>query len=292
MQSSFKKNQFLNMWNNIKLLSTSVLKNLRTYLYLIIFPICIVTLVIAYKVVKTENAIYINDICSILILPSFMVIFLVNITISEWKNSVFLKRIHSAGISRNSFLFSMFIFNFMLGIVSFIFTSLYSFWLTSSFFPINQGGKQMGFAEMLFMMMTFKTAMGLIMGVSFCIVISICIGTIVSGVFKSVALSQSIASILMIFAVISSDVFISPEIIAVSRFLVNLCYISPYKHSVWISILLSSDANFKWIYHGAAEGRVLGVSFGLKEWLPVFSSAIYLTLLTFLSIFSFKWNGK
>ncbi|WP_104205623.1 hypothetical protein [Entomoplasma ellychniae] len=150
----------------------------------------------------------------------------------------------------------------------------------------------MGFAEMLFMMMTFKTAVGLIMGVSFCILISICIGTIVSGVFKSVALSQSIASILMILAVISSDVFIAPEITAVIGFLVNLCYISPYKHAVWISILLSSDANFEWIYHGAAAGRVLGVSFGLQQWIPIVSSTIYLIILTFLSIFSFKWNGK
>ncbi|ATZ20524.1 hypothetical protein [Mesoplasma coleopterae] len=291
MLNNFKlKNSQMGIVNiiyNLKILSMSVLKNLRTYLYIIIFPIVVTTFIIFYRVSATSTTINPTTVTAILLIQPFTVIFLVNITISEWKNSVFLKRIHSAGISKINFLSSIFIFNFILGYISFMLCSLYIFLITGSFFTTSNGG----FWKILLDTMTTKEVFGILLSAAFLIMTSILLGTIISGVIKSVALSQTITAIYVIVAIAFSDIIMPPEIFAIQPILIKISYLFPYKHNVWAGLLLVADNSGKWIYNGASMGR-LTTSFALKEWIPILTSIIWLILLSVSSIFVFKWDGK
>lgn len=278
---------FINLVYNLKILSMSVLKNLRTYLYVLIFPIVVITFIIFYRVSATSTTINPTTVTAILLIQPFTVIFLVNITISEWKNSVFLKRIHSAGVSKLNFLTSIFVFNFILGYIAFILCSTYTFLITGSFLTTSNGG----FLKILLDTITVKVVIGILLSAGFIIVTSILLGTIISGIIKSVAFSQTITAIYVILAIAFSDIIMPPEIFAIQPFLIKISYLFPYKHNVWAGLLLVADNSGKWIYNGASMGR-LTTSFALKEWIPILTSIIWSILLWIISLFVFKWDGK
>lgn len=278
---------WINLYYNLKILTKSVMSNLRTYLYLFIFPAAIVTFLIFYKTLGSEITINPVGVVFILLVPPFMIIFLVNVTISEWKNSVFLKRIHSAGVSKHNFIISIFIFNLILGYISFLFCSLFIFFITSAYFRTSQGG----FYKILADTITTNTVIGIILGAFLIIVTSIFLGTIISGLFKSVALSQSITSILLIFGLFFSDMILPAERLGVTPVLIHISYFFPYKHNIWVAVLLVSDTYEGWIYSDVPIGRIT-TSFELTTWIPIVTSIAYSAVLGFFSFLVFKWDAK
>ncbi|ARU91400.1 ABC transporter ATP-binding protein [Spiroplasma clarkii] len=276
---------FVNIWNNFKIIASSILKNLRTYLYVIIIPIFFLTALFIYQNTNLASEIKISRIVSFLHVPGFMLIFLVNVTIAEWKNSVFLKRIHSAGVSKVNFLISMAIFIFVLGIVSVLISFGYLLILSQIFFKSLHVTAQLR-------LISFGGWIATWYGVFLTIGISITLGIITSGLLKSVALSQTITTLIILFSLIFSDNFLGPEFVGKDKYLTAISYFLPYKYSVWTSFIGASDGLPSLIFNNDVSAFRIHFSFGLNIWAALFSGTGFLALLGVGAHYSFRWNAK
>ncbi|WP_339020152.1 hypothetical protein [Spiroplasma endosymbiont of Atherix ibis] len=281
------KSESLMVWNNLKVISISVLKNLRTYLYIFVLPMTFITAEIFYRTQGGHSEVKIAQIAGFFQISSFFIIFLVNITISEWKNSVFLKRIHSSGVSKTNFLISITLFNFLIGIVSFLVNFAYILILLT--FVIKSTSTQKPLVTELELMDSMGWT-GVVLSLIFTLLISIFLGTIISGIFKSVSLSQTITTFFILFSIVFSDNFLSPEVMGTVKGLAVVSYFVPYKHSIWISYLMIANGAKDLIYPSVTTRLYL--SFNLITWLPIITSILYTTLLASGAYFTFKWNVK
>ncbi|AUB31553.1 hypothetical protein [Spiroplasma floricola] len=280
-------NESIMLWNNLKVISISVLKNLRTYLYIFVLPLAFITAAIFYRTQGGSSEVRVAQIAGFFQISSFFIIFLVNITISEWKNSVFLKRIHSSGVSKTNFLISITLFNFLIGIVSFLVNFAYILILLT--FVIKSTSTQKPLSSELELIDSMGWS-GVVLSLIFTLLISIFLGTVISGVFKSVALSQTITTFFILFSIVFSDNFLSPEVMGTVKGLVGVSYLVPYKHSIWIGYLMISNGAKDLIYPPVTTRLFL--SFNLITWLPILTSIIYTSLLGVGAYFTFKWNAK
>lgn len=274
-----------NIWNNFKIIAASVLKNLRTYLYVIILPLFFMTVLFLYQYNNTATEIKLSRIVSFMHIPAFMLIFLVNITIAEWKNSVFLKRIHSAGVSKVNFLLSLAIFIFILGIGSVLIGFGYILFFGKIYLKSIHIFNQLS-------LISVGGWIGTWLGIFMTIGISITIGIITSGLLKSVALSQSITTLFVLFAMTFSDNFLDPEAMANSKVTAAISYFVPYKYSVWTSFLFATDGIANLIYGNDLSYVKIHWSFGLNSYAALFSGLAYVGLLSTGAHYSFAWNAK
>ncbi len=272
-----------NFFNNFLLVSSSILKNFRTYVYLFFIPIfflCVFTWFTGgmnanYKPTK---------LFLFMMIPTYSIVFLVNISISEWKNSVFLKRVHSAGISKMEFLLSIWAFNFLAGIVAFI-VGFFTIEILGLLYvkPVDES------IASSFGLISFSEWLGILFAISLNILISIAIGTIISGLIKSVALSQSLTIIIIILCIVFSDNLLPIDLMAINKGVVIFSYLFPQKHSVWIGLISSSAKNLSWIIENS-DRKI--VSFNYNLTLVSFTGMMYTLVLLTGAYFSFSWNNK
>ncbi|AGR42117.1 hypothetical protein [Spiroplasma diminutum] len=282
MQNSFIKFN-KNFLNNFLLVSSSVLRNFRTYVYLFFIPIFILAIFSWFN--GGINSHYKpTKLFLFMMIPTYAVVFLVNISISEWKNSVFLKRIHSAGISKTEFLLSIWAFNFLAGIVAFI-IGICTLEILGLLYlkPIEES------ISATLNSIKFTEWIGILYAISLNILISIAIGTIISGLIKSVALSQSLTILIVAFCIVFSDNLLPIDLMAINKGIVIFSYFIPQKHSVWIGLISSSANNLNWIMENA-DRKI--VSFNYNLTLVSFTGLLYVVLLSIGAYFSFGWNNK
>ncbi|AKU79772.1 hypothetical protein [Spiroplasma turonicum] len=278
------KNSLSDFKNNFIIISLSILKNFRTYVYVILIPIAFLMIYVWYN---SNTGVYRPPkIFLYLTLPTFAIIFLVNTSVSEWKNSVFLKRIHSAGISRINFFVSLYVFNFILGIISFFVSFLVLMLISLIYFKPSTGP-----VSELIGLWTFKDWMGIMYSLLLSISISISLGVIISGLINSVALSQSITLVVVLFSVVFSDCLLPLELLSKSKALTYMSYIVPHKHSVWTGIIAAASEIPKLAYENPNSPSLV-ISFGFKLWIPCLTAFLYSTLLIIGGYYSFSWNNK
>ncbi|WP_342259228.1 hypothetical protein [Spiroplasma endosymbiont of Dioctria linearis] len=219
-----------------------------------------------------------------MMIPTYSIVFLVNISISEWKNSVFLKRVHSAGISKMEFLLSIWAFNFLAGIVAFI-VGFFTIEILGLLYvkPVDES------IASSFGLISFSEWLGILFAISLNILISIAIGTIISGLIKSVALSQSLTIIIIILCIVFSDNLLPIDLMAINKGVVIFSYLFPQKHSVWIGLISSSAKNLSWIIENS-DRKI--VSFNYNLTLVSFTGMMYTLVLLTGAYFSFSWNNK
>ncbi|AKX34282.1 ABC transporter ATP-binding protein [Spiroplasma litorale] len=279
------KPMFNNFKNNFIIISLSILKNFRTYVYVFFIPLAFLMIYVWYTN-ATSGVFKPPRLFLYMILPTFAIIFLVNTTVSEWKNSVFLKRIHSAGVSRLNFFVSLYVFNFIIGIVSFLMSLIVMSIISLIYFNATNGS----FFEIIGLW-EFKDWIGIIYSLSLNISISISIGVIISGLINSIALSQTITLIIVLFSIVFSDCLLPLDLMSVSKPLTIMSYFVPHKHSVWVGIIAASSEQVKWAFENPErEGKM--ISFGFQLWIPCLTAFFYSTLLITGGYFSFRWNNK
>ncbi|WP_338984269.1 hypothetical protein [Spiroplasma endosymbiont of Diplazon laetatorius] len=272
-----------NFLNNFLLISGSVLKNFRTYVYLFFIPIFFLA-VYSWFTGGNQANFRVPKLFLFMLIPTYSIIFLVNISISEWKNSVFLKRIHSAGVSKLEFLIAIWAFNLIAGLISFGIGILSIYLLGILYFKPGEES-----ISSLFNLITFGEWMGILYAVFLNIFISIAIGTIISGLIKSVALSQSISIIVVGVCIVFSDNLLPIELMSLNKGLLIFSYFIPQKHSVWVGLIVSSAHKLDWIVENP-DRRYISFNYNLT--LVSFTSLIYTSLLMVGAYFSFGWNNK
>ncbi|AOG60500.1 ABC transporter ATP-binding protein [Spiroplasma helicoides] len=278
------KSMMENFRNNLAIISLSVLKNFRTYVYVIFMPIFFMLIYLWYS--GKSSDLHNVNIFLYMCWPTFAIVFLVNTTVSEWKNSVFLKRIHSAGVSRMNFFVSLYVFNFLLSVLSimigFVVLIIASYtYLKSDNYSFFQ---KIGF-------WSFREWMGIIYSLCLSTCISISLGIIISGLINSIALSQSITILVVLFNIVFSDCLLSLDLLAISKPLNILSYFAVHKYSVWTGIISSSFERKENAFWNAAR-PVFYTSFGFKMWIASLTGFICSTGLIVGSYFSFRWNNK
>ncbi|ASP28457.1 ABC transporter ATP-binding protein [Spiroplasma corruscae] len=274
-----------NFRNNFIIISLSILKNFRTYVYVILIPIAFL-MIYSWYTNAYKGDFKPPELFKYMVIPSFAIIFLVNTTVSEWKNSVFLKRIHSAGISRINFFVSLYIFNFLLGIASFLISVTVMSIISLIYFKPSNGT----FFSLLGLL-EFNDWVGMLYSLFLCISISVSIGVIISGLINSIALSQSITLIFVLFSIVFSDCFLPIDLLSLSKPLTYMSYFVPHKHSVWVGLISASSQEVSWAFENPERpGRI--ISFGFNLWIPCVTAFLYSTLLLVSGYFSFGWNTK
>ncbi|AUM62656.1 hypothetical protein [Spiroplasma monobiae] len=272
-----------NFANNFLLISGSVLKNFRTYVYLFFIPICFMA-VFSWFTGGSDSNFRPPQLFLFMMIPTYAIVFLVNISISEWKNSVFLKRIHSAGISKIEFLASIWIFNFIAGFIAFLFGLLTIYIL--GFFYVKPAEESI---STMLGLISFSEWLGILYAISLNIIISISIGTIISGLVRSVSLSQSISIIVIMACIVFSDNLLSISLMSVNEGLVIFSYFFPQKHTVWIGLISASSGQVGWVVENPDR---LVISFDFNLLLVSFTGLFYTMILIIAAYFSFGWNNK
>ncbi|WP_342269264.1 hypothetical protein [Spiroplasma endosymbiont of Aspidapion aeneum] len=300
VENQNKKSEFLiefkdyldSIGKNIVMLFASSFKSLRTYLIAFLIPIGFLLMLMLYQTHSGLNQIRIAQLIGYSLIPCFFVIFLINLTIAEWKSSVFLKRIHTSGVSKRNFFISSIIFGLITGILMYC-VGLFFIYIIGIVFirdPLDSS-INLSYAWRL---LSFESWLSIIFGMILTNLVSILCGIIFSGICKSVSLSQSISILFVAYAIVFSDNFLNPMTIAVSKNLVLFSYLNPFKHTVWTSYLLGCRYNGvfikNWIFDGSTNR--LEMSFGLKPYIPPLTSILYIALLSFLGLYSFKWNNR
>ncbi|AHB36778.1 ABC transporter permease [Spiroplasma apis] len=280
--------------NNFLILSTSVLKNFRTYVYVFFVPMIFVVCYTLYAHRTSDEPIKPHNLFLFMMIPTYSIVFLVNITISEWKNSVFLKRIHSAGVSRFEFLLTIWTFTFLLGLLSFLAGVIIISILGATLVGSKDGNASIA---LTFQLLGYDGWSMILFSVSMNIIICIALGTIISGLIKSVAISQSVTIVLTLFCIVFSDNFLPPSLLALNKWIVYFSYLIPEKHPVWFGMIgtstLFSSEPAKEVLTNIERVRAQGaVSFGFNLWICCVTSIIYPSLLLLGGYFSFRWNSK
>jgi ABC-2 type transport system ATP-binding protein len=296
--SAFKpeKNTFkgytTNWIKNFIFLFLSTFKNFRTYVYLFLIPAGL-TLALYYMVSWTATSdIARSTVAGFLMIPGFAIILLMNTLISEWKASIFLKRIKVSGTSKVQFLSTIWSVGFVTGLLSLGFTICVL---------LIYGSTEPYTADWLyrcFDSLEFNGWIGILIGCALILLVSMGISTLISGSVSSIAVSQSISIIVTIVCILLSDIIILPESTAWSPAVVTLGYFIPQRYGAWTTILMSSGANLNWnenatFIFGISNVRLddLTISFHSIAW-PIAGGLIWGAGLFTLSIFTFSWSSK
>lgn len=197
---NINRNFFYFLNKNLYLLFSSIFKSLRTYVYVFIIPLTLLSLIFAYETYGGLNQPLPPIVAGYLLIPGFSLILLLTNLINEWKNSIFLKRIHTLGTSKNQFLISLWIVSFILGWMSIIFCTT----CITLMVPLINGYIVNPYLQM-FAFFNFGSAgqvcaawFGVICGASIVILGSIGIATVLAGSISNAAVSQSLAILIVI----------------------------------------------------------------------------------------------
>lgn len=276
---------------NLNLIFFSVFKSIRTYVYIFIIPLILVTVIFLYQSYGGLNVPLPPIVAGYLLIPGFAVTILLNTLISEWKASIFLKRIHTIGTNRAQFLLSIWLVGYLLGIISIIFCSAC---ITLIAYIMN--GSNNVFVQ-LFSFLSYGSVgevlyswLGFIVGASIVIFTSIGLATLISGTFKNIAFCQSLGILVIIVCFVMSDLFLSPQILASSKVATYLSYLIPQKYGVWTVFYAASSGNVNYFIPNPGSERII-ISFLRITW-PIIGGILWCIGLYLLSIITFKWNNR
>lgn len=276
---------------NLWLLLSSVFKSLKIYIYVFIIPLVLLIVVFAYQSYGGVNQPLPPIVAGYLLIPGFGLILGINNLISEWKASIFLKRINLLGTSKSQFLLSIWIVGYLLGLISTIFcgalVTLFAQALNSTKNP---------FLEM-FAFLSYGTTqevvnawLGLFLGISTVILSSIGLATLIAGAFRNIALIQSLGILVIIVTFVFSDLFLNPVMLASVKPLIIFSYFVPQKYGAWTVFYAVSAGNLDYFLPNPGSKQIT-ISFLSITW-PIINSLLYCLGLFLLSLITFKWNNR
>ncbi|WP_425380504.1 hypothetical protein [Spiroplasma endosymbiont of Stenodema calcarata] len=294
-KKSFKQNYFeFNTFlaKNLRLLFASVFKNLRTYIYVYIVPIVFMLGVYMFQSFGGANKLLPPLIMGLLLIPGFGIAILLNTLISEWKASIFLKRIHVIGTSKSQFLLAIWIIGYVIGMSAILFGAIVMLTINAIYSPSGTNDFLEAFSFLSYGSFgeAFSAWAGFFLGASIVVLASIGIATLIAGALKSISLTQSLIIIILIFTVFFSDLFLSPSTMAGSKITVIISYFVPQKYGAWTTFYATSDGNINY-FLSKPVSVLITVSFN-NIYGPIFGGLGYCTGLFVTSLFLFNWNNR
>ncbi|WHQ36676.1 hypothetical protein [Spiroplasma sp. SV19] len=289
-QDYFEFNAFLA--KNLRLLFASVYKNLRTYIYVYIVPIIFMLGVYMYQSFGGANKLLPPLIMGLLLIPGFGIAILLNTLISEWKASIFLKRIHVIGTSKSQFLLAIWIVGYVIGLSAILFGAIIMVTINAIYSPSGTNDFLEAFSFLSYgtFGQAFLAWAGFFLGASIVVLSSIGVATLIAGSLKSISLTQSLVILFLFFAVIFSDLFLSPSTMAGSKVTVVMSYFVPQKYGAWTTFYATSDGNINY-FLSKPVSALITVSFN-NIYGPIFGGLGYCTGLFVASLFLLNWNNR
>ncbi|AHF61199.1 hypothetical protein P344_04810 [Spiroplasma mirum ATCC 29335] len=278
------KTQHLMFHRCIKYIFKSVLKTTRTYIYMLIAPIVLMTLVyfLWYQnILKNSRYILIT---AFTLLPSLFLLFLVSYIICEWRDSVFIKQLKNFGISRFQFISALLIVLFTTNFLAILLVIGYLFFLDSFRHPhIVQ--------TWLFQMHTVDQWMGVVFGIILNILVVFFLSLLVSGALKNIYLVQSINILILVLFLFFGDFFIDLGY-ATSKATIVLGYFIPQKYLTWIVYMFYTQSEINsYGFFLIVPAIDRNLSF-LSIYQPIFGTLIFLGLFSVSSYFAFLMGTK
>ncbi|WP_375317262.1 hypothetical protein [Spiroplasma endosymbiont of Virgichneumon dumeticola] len=276
---------------NLTLLLASIFKNLRTYIYVYVIPITLLLIIYTFQSFGGINKLLPPIVAGYLLIPGFGITILLNTLISEWKASIFLKRIHVIGTSKYQFILSIWIVGYLLGMSSIFLGSCLLlgiaplinstsnvFLETFSFFSYGSASE------------VFVSWFGFFIAASIITLSGIGIATLIAGAFKSLSLCQSLTILIICGCIMLSDLFLSPTITSKSSFVVYISYLIPQKYGAWTVFYSSAAGNINYFIDNPTS-KLATISFA-NIYGPLFGGITYCIGLYVASLFTFNWNNR
>ncbi|AHF57966.1 MULTISPECIES: hypothetical protein [Spiroplasma] len=262
----------------------SVLKTTRTYIYMLIAPIVLMTLVyfLWYQSIL-KNSRYIL-ITAFTLLPSLFLLFLVSYIICEWRDSVFIKQLKNFGISRFQFISALLIVLFTTNFIAVLLVIGYLFFLDSFRHPhIVQ--------IWLLQMHAVDQWLGVIFGIILNILVVFFLSLLVSGALKNIYLVQSINILILVLFLFFGDFFIDLGY-ATSKAAIVVGYFIPQKYLTWIVYMFYTQSEINsYGFFLIVPAIDRNLSF-LSIYQPIFGTLIFLGLFSVSSYFAFLMGTK
>lgn len=281
---------FFFLRKNLRLLLVSAFKSLKIYLYVFIIPLVLVILLFTYQTMAGKNQPLPPITAGFLLIPGFGLILGINNLISEWKASIFLKRINLIGTTKTQFLCSIWIVGYLLGLISTFFVGGIVIAYAQSFPGSNAFIEMFKFLNHGTSGEVLKSYLGVFLGITTVILSSIGLSTLISGAFTNIALIQTLGILILIFTFIFSDLFFNPKTIAIHKSLLIISYFAPQKYSAWTVFYAASAGNSDYFLPIGGQHRPI-ISFHNITW-PIINSILYCLGLFIVSAFTFKWNNR
>lgn len=276
---------------NFCLILTSVFKNLKIYIYLFIVPLILSILIFSYQTYAGLNQPLPAITAGYLLIPGFGLILGLNTLISDWKSSIFLKRINLIGTTKTQFLLAIWIVGYLIGLISTLFcTSIIILFAELTKNYNNSFLEMFAFLSYGSSKEIINAWLGFFLGLSTIIFSSIGLATLISGAFYNIALAQSLSILIIIVTFVLSDLFLNPVILAGSKAVIIISYFVPQKYGAWTVFYAVSANNLNYFLPNPGSNK-LTISFLNITW-PIINSIIYSFALFYLSIFTFKWNNR
>lgn len=281
---------FFFLKKNLRLLLVSAFKSLKIYVYVFIVPLILMILLYTYQTMHGTNQPLPPITAGFLLIPGFGLILGINNLITEWKASIFLKRINLIGTTRTQFLCSIWIVGYLLGLLSTIFCGGIIIAYAQVFRGSNTFIEMFKFLKLGTTNEIVKNYLAFFLGITTVILSSIGLSTLISGAFSNIALIQTLGILLLIFTFIFSDLLFNPKIIAVHRSLLIISYLVPQKYSVWTVFYATSAGNSEYFLPIFGQTKPI-LSFHGITWAMI-GSILYCLGLFIVSAFTFKWNNR
>ncbi|AKU80038.1 ABC transporter permease [Spiroplasma turonicum] len=276
---SFKQS-FLISTQLFKLIGKSFYKNVRGPLFTYVVPLFFTTLF--YFLFSKENSTNKGStILGYLALPCLTTITSLSSSIVEWKNSIFLKRVDTTGISKKNFVFSLWLFYFLVGWSGVIIEIL--------------AGMIIGGKDVIELYKDMNWGI-FILAISLIALMAIGIATLIGGNVKDSGASEGIAMIIYFTCIFFSGVMLDPRLYESVEGVRIFSYLIPLKYPV--ALLLYSQYNsIDWNKAGfnigswVDNGDVKYENF-TSTWQPLLGAILIIVLLFIISSLTFKWNNK
>ncbi|AGM26281.1 putative ABC transporter permease [Spiroplasma syrphidicola EA-1] len=287
----FEFNLFLR--KNLSLLFLSIFKSFRTYIYVYVIPIIFLVVIYVFQSYGGINKPLPPIVAGYLLIPGFGIGILINTLISEWKASIFLKRINILGTNKWQFLLSIWIVGYILG-MSAILLGIFIMLILGEFIGTKNSNiflETFSFFNYGSSTQVFMAWFGFFLGCSIVVITSIGIASIIAGALRSVPLCQSLTILILIVCIPLSDLFLGPTIMGEApKVFIILSYLIPQKYGAWATFLSVAGGNIDYILANPGMKTTM-ISF-TNLYGPIFGGLGYgLGLLT-ISFFTFNWNNR
>ncbi|ATZ20468.1 ABC transporter permease [Mesoplasma lactucae] len=212
---------------------------------------------------------YSQSLIGYLMLPPLTVITTLGTGLINWKNSVFLKRIDTTGISKTTFLLSLWTFNLLVGLLGVCVQIIVGLIIAQGDAVDQYNSMNWGW---------------FILGTIFISLMSIGLATLIAGIFSSQSMVQGVTMIIYFLSLFLSGIMIPYTTIGSVKALRIISYFTPYMYG---NAVTSKSIESAWQMFDGPTYQVF-----TEIWQPCVASAGIIVALFAITTMTFKWSSN
>lgn len=262
----------------------TILKTSRTYIYMVVVPIILITFVYFFwyqQMLKTNRYIMIS---SFTLIPTLFLLFLGSFIICEWRDSVFLKYLKNFGLNKLQFMASLLIVLFTITFVI--------IWLIVGYLFLIDLAHQEHIVQNWFNFITlFSQWFGWIFGIILNILLMFFLAFLVAGSLKNIYIVQTINILIFILSFLFGDFLIDLSYATTTPAII-IGYFIPQKYITWIVYIFYTQSNYNsngFFLIVPSVDRSLAFT---SIYQPIFGTLIFISTISIGSYFTFVSGFK